>query len=209
MADTLQVDPREKLGSRNSIRLRSEGKVPAVLYGHKEAPVNLAVAERQLRKALQHNAKVVELTGAASGQAIVQDLQWDTFHRDLLHLDLLRVDAGERVSVSVPVALKGDAPGVDEGGVVEQTLMQIEIETIPSRMPEVLHLDATKLHLGGALNAGDIFDIPEGATLVTPADEMVAHCVQPAGEPSLEESVAADGASPEVIGKKTEESESE
>ena len=206
MADTLEVDSREALGSRNSIKLRAEGMVPAILYGHKEEPQTLAVTAKQLRKALEHNAKVVNLSGAVSGQAIVQDLQWDTFHRHLLHVDFLRVDAGERVHVSVPVELKGEAPGANEGGMVEQTLMQIELEAAPSSIPEVLHLDATQLHMGGALNAGDVIDLPEGAKLLTPADQMVAHCVQPAGEPSLD-AVAEEGASPEVIGKSDKEEE--
>ena len=200
MSDTLQVDARKELGSRSSRRLRAEGVVPAVLYGHKEEPVSLAVQSDEIRKALKHNAKVVDLQGAASGQALVQALQWDTFHRHLLHVDLLRVDATERVHISVQIELKGDAAGSNEGGVVEQTLMHAEVEAPPASIPEVLHVSVEDLHLGGSLTAGQITDLPEGAELQTPADTVVAHCVPPAGAPALD-SVAEEAGSPEVIGK--------
>ncbi len=207
MSDTLQVEARQALGSANSRRLRAEGMVPAVLYGHKEEAVSLAISSKQIRAALKHNAKVVNLNGAADGQALLQDIQWDTFHRHLLHLDLLRVSAGEKVNVTVPVELKGDAVGLNEGGLVEQTMTTVEIEAAPASIPEILHIDVTNLHLGGSMTAADIIDLPAGATLLTDETEMLVHCVPPAGEPALDDSVAADAGSPEVIGEKKEESE--
>lgn len=203
MSDTLQVEARQALGSANSRRLRAEGMVPAILYGHKEEPVSLAISSKQIRAALKHNAKVVNLDGAADGQALLQDIQWDTFHRHLLHLDLLRVDAGEKVHVTVPVELKGDAEGLKEGGIVEQMLMSVEINAAPASIPEVLHLDVTELHLGGSMSASDILDLPEGAELVTDATAMLVHCVPPAGAPSLD-AVGEEPGDPEVIGKKEE-----
>ena len=169
--------------------------------------MSLAVQSDEIRKALKHNAKVVDLQGAASGQALVQALQWDTFHRHLLHVDLLRVDATERVHISVQIELKGDAAGSNEGGVVEQTLMHAEVEAPPASIPEVLYLDITELHLGGSLSADSITGLPDGAKLLTSGDTMVVHCVQPAGAPALD-SVAAEETSPEVIGKKEEEADS-
>lgn len=200
MSDTLSVATRENLGSRASQRLRAEGVVPAVLYGHKEDALSLAVPAEQVRKALGHNAKVVNLDGAASGQAVIQAIQWDTFHRHLLHIDLLRVDAGEKVHVNVPLELKGEAPGSNEGGVVELMIHSIDLEAAPASIPEVLHVSVEDLHLGGSLTAGQITDLPEGAELQTPADTVVAHCVPPAGAPALD-SVAEEAGSPEVIGK--------
>lgn len=200
MSDTLTTEKRETLGSRGSRKLRATGHVPAVLYGHKEAAVSLTLSGKELRKALAHNAKVVELTGAASGQAIVQDLQWDTFHQHLLHVDLLRVDATERVHVTIPVELKGEAVGSREGGVVEQLLQSVELEASPSSMPEVLHVDVEKLDVGGTITASEITDLPSGATLLTPGDEPLVRCVPAAGEPSLE-GVAAAAGDPEVISK--------
>ncbi|MGL4514942.1 MAG: 50S ribosomal protein L25 [Lacipirellulaceae bacterium] len=201
MSDTLQVEARTALGSRNSIRLRSTGKVPATLYGHKEPAVSLSVRLDQLRKALKHNAKVVNLAGAVSGQALVQDLQWDTFHRDLLHLDLLRVDAGERVHLKVAIELRGDSPGESEGGMIERVLTHVDVEASPANLPEMLHVDISTLHLGGSLSVADIIDLPAGAKVLTGAKEMVVHCVPPSGSPS-QDSVAAAAAEPEVVAKK-------
>ena len=111
MLDVLEVSARESLGKLNSRRLRAEGIVPAVLYGHGEASVSLKLPVDQLRASLRHGAHVVELKGAAKGQALLQDVQWDTFQQHILHVDLLRVDAKELVKVEVPIVLRGQAPG--------------------------------------------------------------------------------------------------
>ena len=94
MSDILEVKTRDAVGSRNSQRLRSAGQLPAVLYGHGEETLNLAVRLDQIRGVLRHGGRIVQLQGAASGQALVQDTQWDTFGARLLHLDLLRVKGG-------------------------------------------------------------------------------------------------------------------
>lgn len=200
MSDTLTATRREATGSRASIKLRAEGSVPAVLYGHKEEPVTLAIGAKQLRKALAHKAKVVKLEGDASGQAIVQALQWDTFHRHLLHIDLLRVSVGEKVQVSVPIELKGDAVGVNDGGVITLINDHVEIEAAPANLPDILHLDVTTLNVGDNMTAGEITDLPDGAKLITSADTVLAQCVPPAGAPSLD-GVAEGEESPEVIGE--------
>ncbi|QDT67683.1 50S ribosomal protein L25 [Planctomycetes bacterium MalM25] len=204
MSDTLQATRRDATGSRASRKLRAEGIVPAVLYGHKEEPQSLGLQAKELRKALAHKAKVIELAGDASGQAVVQAIQWDTFHRHLLHIDLLRVSKGEKVHVTVPLEIKGDAAGANEGGVVSMVVDHLELEAAPASIPEVLHIDVTELHLGGNLTAGQISDLPEGATLLTDESTVVITCVPPAGAPKLD-GVAEEAGAPEVIGEKKEE----
>jgi len=207
MSDVLEVSARESLGKLNNRRLRAEGIVPAVLYGHGEASVSLQLAATQLRASLRHGAHVVELKGAAKGQALLQDVQWDTFQQHILHVDLLRVDAKERVKVEVPVVLRGSAPGENEGGVVEFLLHSIEIETAVASVPDNLHLSINDLHLGSALKAADIEDMPPGATVVGDAEATLVQCVTPKAI-NDEEEAAATGAEPEVIGQKTEEGDS-
>lgn len=206
MSDVLEVTAREALGSRHSRRLREVGKLPAVLYGHGEEAVSLVVSSDQLRSVLRHGGKIVELQGAIAGQALVQDTQWDTFGSHLLHVDLMRVDAGEKLHVEIEVELKGEAVGQREGGMIEQVLRTVEVEAAPASVPEKLHVDITELHLGGAMTAGQITDMPEGAKLLTAPDAMVVHCVAPAGEPDLD-SVAGGEGEPEVIGGKKDEGE--
>src|SRR5262245_55116686 len=128
MAETLRVENRKTSGKRNNVRLRRAGRTPAVLDGHGEEPVSLTLPADPLEASLRHGAKVVDLDGAASGKALLQDVQWDTFFHMVLHVDLLRVHAGERVTVEVPIELKGESPGVQNGGVLEQMIHSIEIE---------------------------------------------------------------------------------
>ena len=205
MSDVLEVTVRESLGKLNSRRLRAEGIVPAVLYGHGEASVSLKLPADQLRASLRHGAHVVELQGAADGQALLQDIQWDTFQQHILHVDLLRVDAKERVKVEVPIILRGQAPGENEGGVVEHLMHSIEIETTVASVPESLQISVNDLHLHGSLNAADIEDMPEGGTVVGDPEATIVQCVEPTVVPDEEEVAATGAAEPEVIGEKADE----
>lgn len=208
MVESLSVESRSLVGKIHNRRLRDSGRLPAVLYGHGETPVALSVGLAEFSRALRHGVKVVELKGAVNEQALVQDLQWDTYGKELLHIDLLRVSANERVSVEIPIETKGDAPGQNEGGILEHLLHIVEIEVDPAHMPEKLHVNLSKLHLGGSLTASDIYDLPEGAKLITPADEVIVHCVRPAGDAD-DASIAMPISEPEVIGRKTEPAEEE
>lgn len=207
MSETLKVEKRTQRGKRNNHRLRCQGIVPGIVYGHGEEPIAVSVHADQLRASLRHGAKVVDLEGDASGQALLQDVQWDAFQQHVLHVDLLRVDASERVTVEVPLLLKGEAPGEHDGGVVEHLVHHVEIETSPIAIPESLHISINHLTLNGSLKLSDIFDLPQGATLVTDPDAIAVRCEEPA--PEAEEEVAVAGAEPEVIGRKAAEEEGE
>ncbi|MCC6492966.1 MAG: 50S ribosomal protein L25 [Pirellulales bacterium] len=207
MADTLQVEKRDFTGKRRNHRLRLEGRLPGIVYGHGEEPISVIVPADQLRAILRHGHKVVDLTGAASGQALLQDVQWDTFQQHLIHVDLLRVDASERVTVEVPLLLRGEAPGEKEGGVVNHIVHFVELETSPIAIPEALHININHLGLHQSLTLADVIDLPSGATLVTDPKTVAVHCEEPA--PEVEEEAGAGAAEPEVIGRKAAEEEGE
>lgn len=207
MSEVLEVTKRELHGKRNNWRLRQTGRLPAVLYGHGMEPVSLSVSADGLEASLRHGAKVVELKGDAAGQALFQELQWDTFQKHVLHVDLLRVDAKDRVEIEVDVLLKGVAPGENEGGVVEHLVHRLEIETDPAHIPDHLHVNINHLHLGGSLKIKDIIDLPEGAKVLGEQDIVLVQCVEPTELP--DEEGLADGAEPEVIGRKAEDEEEE
>jgi large subunit ribosomal protein L25 len=206
MADTLNVEKRDFKGKRRNHRLRLQGKLPGIVYGHGEEPVSVIVPADQLRATLRHGHKVVDLAGAASGQALLQHVEWDTFQQHLIHVDLLRVDASERVTVEVPLLLRGEAPGEKVGGVVAHIVHYVEIETSPVAIPEALHININHLNLDQSLTLADITDLPPGATLVTDPETVAVQCEEPA--PEVEEAVAA-AAEPEVIGRKAAEEEGE
>jgi large subunit ribosomal protein L25 len=147
---------------------------------------------------------VVQLQGAAKGQALLQEVQWDTFQQHILHVDLLRVDAKELITVDVPVVLRGQAPGENEGGVIELLVHTLEIETSVANVPDQLHMNINDLHLGGSLKAEDIEDMPAGATVVGNVGATIVQCVEPTVIPE-EEEVGITGAEPEIIGEKEDE----
>lgn len=206
MSEVLEVARREKLGKLNNRRLRAAGKLPAVIYGHGETPLSVEVSADGLAASLRHGAKLVELKGAAGGQALLQDVQWDTFQQHILHVDLLRVDAKDRVKIEVSLHLRGVAPGEGEGGIVEQLHHSLEIETDPGHIPDHLELNVNDLHVGGELKVSDILDVPEGAIPQLDSETVLVHCVEPTVVPEPEE-IAGGGAGeePEVIGRKEEE----
>ena len=121
----------------------------------------------------------MELKGAADGQALLHEIQWDTFQQHVLHVDLLRVDAKDRVKIEVDLLLRGEAPGEHEGGVVEHLVHHLEIETDPGHVPDHLHVSVNHLHLGGMLKIKDIIDLPEGAKVLGDADMVLVQCVEP------------------------------
>lgn len=209
MANLLNVEPRTKLGKRNNYRLHLAGKLPAVLYGHGEESVSLTLASEQLEAVVRHGAKVVDLEGAVSGKALLQEVVWDTFFHQVLHVDLLRVMAGDKVTVEVPIELKGEAPGVNDGGIIEHLIHSVEIEVPLDVVPEKLHIKVGSLQIGGELYIKDISDLPAGATVNADPDELVVHCIRPATEEEEAAAEAGEGAEPEVIAKGKEKEEGE
>ena len=126
MSDSVEVKLRKETGTRASRRLRREGLVPAVLYGHGEKCVDLVATREAIQAAVRHGSRIVELKGAVKTGALIRELQWDTYGVEPVHIDFLRVSATDRVKVKVPVELKGECPGQRAGGVLSLTLHEIE-----------------------------------------------------------------------------------
>lgn len=203
MSEALKVSPRESTGKQRNKRLRLSGSIPAVLYGHGQANVNLAVGRDEMSAVLRHHSRVVELQGAVSEKALIRNIQWDTYGIDLLHVDFTRVSEHERVEIQVPLELKGDAPGTREGGIVEMVVHEIEIECEAESIPEKIDVIVKELHVGGEIKAGDL-PLPAGVTLVTDADLLLVHCVVPR---EMATELTGAGAEPELIGRKPGEEE--
>lgn len=203
MSESLKVELREARGKRNMRRMRAKGAIPAVLYGHGEKTISLTAERDALRAAIRHGARVVDLQGAVAEKAFIRDLQWDTYGLEVLHFDLTRVSVDERLTIEVPVELRGEAPGVKNGGVVAQMVHQVEIECLAIAIPEKLTLRINSLQVGEHLNA-DKIELPEGAKLVTDGDLSIVQCMLPKEETETDVPMG-DGAEPEVIGRKAED----
>jgi large subunit ribosomal protein L25 len=203
MAETLEVQVRDTLGTRNTRRLRRAGSIPAVLYGHGQPNVCLTVSAEQLEAAVRHGSRLVMLTGAVSERAFVRDLQWDTFGLHPLHVDLTRVSEHEKVKVTVAVELRGEAPGVRAGGVINHLIHELDIECEVTAIPEKLFVSINQLKLGDSITIANM-GIPAGVVVQGDVEEIVVECVEPAAE--VEETTAeAAAGEPEVIGRKKEE----
>jgi large subunit ribosomal protein L25 len=187
--------------------MRDRGQVPAVLYGHGEETVSLTVLRDQLDAVLRHGGHVVELKGAVSDSALLKAIQWDSLGTQVLHVDLARVSAGERVAVTLAIELRGDAPGSHDGGVVEHPLHEVEIECPVAKIPEKLVVNINHLELNGVIHASDL-ELPEGAKLLVAPESVVAHCIVVGEAP---EGVVGEPGSdePELIGRKPQEGEEE
>ncbi len=205
MAVELSAKVRQERGTRSMRRLRSAGQIPAVLYGHGQETVSLAIQAELVQQVVQQGSKLVELRGELNESALIREVQWDPFGTEVLHLDLFRVTAGERVETTIAIHLRGEAAGLKSGGVVEHVLHEVDIECPVSSLPDRLELNINALGLGESLYARDL-PLPEGAKLLIDEDLVVVHCVQPAHEEDEELAAAAPG-EPEVIGRKAGEDE--
>lgn len=201
----LEVQPRTATGTRGSRKLRREGIVPANVFGHKQDPRPVQVTADAVRAVLHKGARVVELLiGGQTEQALVSEVQWDTFAQHLLHVDFLRVDPNERVRVKVPVHLRGTAPGVMAGGILEQPHHELTIECLAVDVPNELIVKVGALQVGEFVHVSEMTELPTGVQIVDAPDTVVVHIVKPREEA---EAAAAEGGAqePEVIGRKPKE----
>jgi len=207
MAEVLNVQVRESLGKRNARRLRRRGGIPGVLYGHGQETISLWVPADQFEAALRHGSRLVTLAGAVSEQAFVRELQWDTWGKQVIHVDFTRVSAHERVRVTLPLELRGEAPGLREGGVLKHLLHQLHVECAATAIPDKLHVNINHLALGASITVGGL-ELPEGLTPLDDPDLTVVECAVPV-EVEEEAPAEAGAVEPEVIGRKKEEEQEE
>jgi large subunit ribosomal protein L25 len=205
MAEVLQVEKRERVGSMASRRLRRSGRVPAVLYGHGEESEHLSISATQVQTLIRLHSKTVELAGDVKDTALVSQVHWDPLGIEVLHLDLIRVNLKELVEVTVPIHKHGDPAGVHEGGVFLENLHEVQIRCPAGEIPDSLGLNVTELHMGSHLTAADL-EMPTGVELITPADTVVAHVEEPRSEDAAEPGELG-AIEPEVISKGGEKAE--
>ncbi|MBI1901059.1 MAG: 50S ribosomal protein L25 [Planctomycetia bacterium] len=207
MTEKLSVEIRKENGKHAARRLRRSGNIPAVLYGHKEETVPLTIKGEDLSRVMRHGARFVELIGAVSDTALIREMQWDTYGVELLHVDFARVSADERVRREVAIELRGEAPGVRAGGVVQLILHSVDIECPAMAIPDKLQLNINHLELEGVLRVSDLSP-PENVTILTDKESVVVQCVVPLEMPE-EAAPAAEAIEPELIGRKAEPEEGE
>jgi large subunit ribosomal protein L25 len=207
MSETLVVESRESRGKRNNRRLRASGKIPAVLYGHGQDPVSLSVPAEQVNAMVRHGSRMVALAGAVNESAFIRECQWDTWGNQVVHVDFTRISAHEKVRVQVTVELRGEAPGVKEGGVIKQLIHELELECEAGSIPEKLTVSINDLEFNGSITVAQL-ELPAGARPLVELDQDVVQCAEVVEE--LGEEAEGGEVEPEIIGrKKDDEGESE
>jgi large subunit ribosomal protein L25 len=204
MALSLAVQPRETKGKHRNRRLRQAGQIPAVLYGHGLECVPLSVEADVLTSAIRHGSRLVGLTGAVNESAFIRELQWDTWGTHIVHVDFTRISEHEIVEVRVSVELRGEAPGVREGGVVVQLIHEVEIACPASAIPDKLNVNINHLALDQKILLKEL-ELPQGAkVLAADLEAIIVECIVPVEQPEEAAGEAAAG-EPEVIGAKPSE----
>lgn len=205
----LVADKRDTRGTRTARHMRRTGRVPAVLYGHKEATISVSVAAEELLSAVRHGARVVDLRFDGDLQkAQIAELQWDHLGHEVLHVDFRRVAADERIHVTILIEVRGIAPGVTAGGVLDQPIHTLSVECAADSVPESVRVNINELQLGGAIYVRDLHLPPDVKALADP-DAIVVHVTAPQLEPEAAAAPTAEQAEPEVIGRKAAAEEGE
>ncbi|KFE72259.1 50S ribosomal protein L25/general stress protein Ctc [Hyalangium minutum] len=175
---TLEAKGRQGAGKGAARKLRSQGLVPAVVYGkHLQAPVHVAVDPKSIRQSINTPHKLntlitLKLDGA-SHQVLLKDYQQDPVTREILHADFIAVTEKEQVKVNVPLVLTGKALGVADGGLLTQARRQLEVWALPAAIPEKIEVDVTPLKIAQALHINDI-KLPEGVSVKTNVNYTLA-----------------------------------
>jgi large subunit ribosomal protein L25 len=179
MADdttTLTVAPRTVEGSRSTRRLRRTGLVPGVVYGGEGDPIAFQVDARTLRQALAHGGAVISLTveGGGDTPVVLKDQHRHPVTGDTMHVDLLRVDLRQKIGAVVVLELTGveDAPGVKAGGVLEQVTRELNIEALPTAIPDTIELDVSNAEIGDTITLAAV-TAPEGVELLDDLETTV------------------------------------
>lgn len=203
MEKTLQLkaEIRKQAGSKASAKVRKQGRIPAIVYGHKEEPVAISLDAHDFVEQLHHGHRLMDVQLDEKLQkVIVKDVQYDHLGKDVIHADLMRVDVTETVTVTVPIELKGTAKGAEHEGVIEQHSNRLQVQCKATDIPDSIVISIKDLDVGDSLHARDI-TLPPEVKLVSDPEMLIVACSLVAAAKTTEEVEAEAPVAPEVIGE--------
>src|SRR4051794_29961749 len=154
----IQVETRDPgknkgTGTRVARRLRAQGRIPAIIYGHKQTPVPISLSRDSVWEMIKKSTHLAELNlGGTTEIALVRDVQWDYLGKEIIHLDFARVSADESIETEVRIDIRGTAPGIAEGGVLEQLVHNLGVTCRANAIPDSIRIDVSNLHMDGELH---------------------------------------------------------
>src|SRR6188768_3565391 len=198
---TLKAQSRTGSGSSAASKLRKQGLVPAIVYGHKQDNVQVAVSAEELDRAIRiQHARVLDLDVDGKKETVlIRELQWDYLGKQMIHVDFERKDRAELVRVTVPVELR-NSPKITGGGVLDQPLHTLHVECSPAKIPEAIRIDITNLTLGAPIHIREL-QLPEGVKVLETPEAVVVQLKLPGAEPVAAAIPTEPGTGPEVIKK--------
>ncbi|MDA8823313.1 50S ribosomal protein L25 [Opitutales bacterium] len=205
---TIEATPREQTGRQACNKLRSSGRIPAVMYG-KEINKSFSLEDRAMRMLLRKasgTTSLLRLLGERGEDELVliKEMQMDPIKNNILHIDFVQVNRGEDLQTKIPLSILGEADGVkSEGGILEILANEVEVRCRPSNLPTEIELDITNLALGENLQIKDLPAL-EGVTYVSDSDGMLVSCVGSAGGRS-----GADDGEEDVVEGESDDGESQ
>ena len=219
-SNVLEAQPRTPGNKNEARRVRLGGKIPGVLYGAGKDALTVTLDPRQVSRILNsatgHNTIFdLAVEGGERTKAMIVDWQYEPIKGSLLHIDLKRIAMDQKLTVNVPIVLKGEAAGVkQQGGILEQILREVEVECLPGDIPSAIEADVSELVFGKVLRVSDLPHDEKKINFLTDANQPVAHIITVKEEVvATPEAVAAEAgaapAEPEVIKKGKQEVEGE
>lgn len=199
----LSVEPREKTGSSSCHKLRSAGKIPAVVYGHGKPAKPVSLNELEFNRFLSHNPLSTLIRLSSEDEQIkgvtvmVKEIQRNPVRGTVMHVDLQEVSLSDKVTVTVPLVVTGRL--ADDHGILEHMLNEVSVEALPTQLPDHLLVDVTGLKIGDSLKVADI-KVPEGVEVLDDPDEVVLHV----SAPQVSEEAPAETEAEETEGQKSE-----
>lgn len=184
---SVEVSKRESFGSRNTRRLRKTGEVPGIVYGGADREcIPFQVNARELRRVLVGAGALIDLkVDGGARPVIVKDMQFHPVRGELMHIDFVEVRLDQKIHTTVAVHVEGaeEAPGVKEGGVLEQATHQLNIEALPTAIPDQITVDASGMGMAETMHLSAL-TAPEGVTFLDDFEEtIIATIVIPTEEP--------------------------
>jgi large subunit ribosomal protein L25 len=209
--DTSSLDVRSRAaeGSRSARRLRRTGQVPGVIYGGEGGPELFAVDARILRNTLARSGAIIEVAvdGAAASPVLVKDIQRHPVRGQAVHVDFLRVDMKVAIQTTVTLELTGGdrAPGVVEGGVLSQGVIELNIEALPGDIPDSISFDVSGLEMNANATLSEL-TAPPGVKLLDDPEETVLATITPPSQEPVEEEIETET---ELVGEGAAEAPAE
>ena len=186
----LEISNRIDIGTKGAKKERRRGLVPGVLYYSGEEAINVSIKKSNLLRAMNSGQRIFEILQDGENQyTMLKQVQYHPVTDDVIHIDLMRVRRSEKMNISVPIHLVGESKGVKEGGILTQSLTQVEISCYPTDVPEQIELNIDQLELNSGLSVGDLDTGSEDIEVISDSSLNIVSIMAPVSEKEEDDSL--------------------